>query len=337
MSRTAPWSDQLLPLGGPRRHLLDLDDCSREEITQFLDTAVAMREILRRPVPKAPALTGKTVVNVFLEDSTRTRVSFEIAAKRLNADVINLSGSGSSVTKGESLINTVRTLEAVGADLIVLRHPSAGAPYLAAAHLRGSVINAGDGWHAHPTQALLDLLTIRDTFGRLEGLRVTIVGDILHSRVARSNLWGLTRMGAEVTVCGPPTLLPPAWPAGLAGCLRVTFDLEEALSGADVVMALRLQRERMAAGRLPSLREYSRLYQINDARLARAAPQVLVLHPGPMNEGVEIAPTTAHGARSAIEDQVTNGVAVRMAVLYLLAGAPADTPLRPPAAEAVRP
>ncbi|MCS6801169.1 MAG: aspartate carbamoyltransferase catalytic subunit [Chloroflexota bacterium] len=319
-----PWPPRPLP-EGPRRHLLDLDDFDRAEIETYLATAEAMREILRRATPKTPALTGRTIVNLFFEESTRTRVSFEIAGKRLNADVVNVSAAGSSVQKGESLVNTVRTLDAAGADIIVLRHPAAGAAHLAAAHVRGSVINAGDGWHAHPTQALLDLLTIRDAFGRVDGVRVVIVGDILHSRVARSNLWGLTTMGAVVTVCGPPTLLPSALPAGLPAPVRVEHNLDRAIEGAEVVMALRLQRERMAAGRLPSLREYSRLYQINDARLARAQPDVLVLHPGPMNEGVEIDTATAHGQRSAIEDQVTNGVAVRMAVLHLLSGgAPAS-------------
>lgn len=328
MSRNAPFQWPIRPFRrAPRQHLLDLDDFDRAEIETYLATASAMREILQRPTPKTPALTGRTIVNLFLEDSTRTRVSFEIAGKRLNADVVNLSGSGSSVQKGESLVNTVRTLEAAGADVIVLRHPCSGAPYLAAAHVRGSVINAGDGWHAHPTQALLDLLTIRDAFGAIANLRVVIVGDILHSRVARSNLWGLTIMGATVTVCGPPTLLPRELPLGLPAPVRVEHDLDRALEGADVVMALRLQRERMTAGRLPSLREYSRLYQINDARLARARPDVLVLHPGPMNEGVEIDTATAHGQRSAIEEQVTNGVAVRMAVLHLLSGgAPVSGP-----------
>ncbi|GIW06616.1 MAG: aspartate carbamoyltransferase [Dehalococcoidia bacterium] len=320
MTRNAPfqWPIRSSSSGG-RRHLLDLDDFDRAEIEQYLATAEAMREILRRATPKTPALTGRTIVNLFLEDSTRTRVSFEIAGKRLNADVVNMTGSGSSVQKGESLVNTVRTLEAAGADVIVLRHPASGAAHLAAAQVHGSVINAGDGLHAHPTQALLDLLTIRDAFGTIAELRVVIVGDVLHSRVARSNLWGLTTMGADVTVCGPPTLLPRELPIGLPP-VRVEHHLDRAIEGADVVMALRLQRERMTAGRLPSLREYSRLYQINDARLERARPNVLVLHPGPMNEGIEIDTATAHGRRSAIEDQVTNGVAVRMAVLHLLTG-----------------
>jgi aspartate carbamoyltransferase catalytic subunit len=333
VTRNAPFQWPLRAHSGAgRRHLLDLDDFDRAEIEQYLATAAAMREILRRSTPKTPALTGRTIVNLFLEDSTRTRVSFEIAGKRLNADVVNLSASGSAVKKGESLVNTVRTLEAAGADVIVLRHPASGAAYLAAAMVRGSVINAGDGWHAHPTQALLDLLTIRDAFGTIAGLRVTIVGDILHSRVARSNLWGLTTLGAEVTVCGPPTLLPVALPLGLPAPVRVEHDLDRAIEGADVVMALRLQRERMAAGLLPSLREYSRLYQINDARLERARPDVLVLHPGPMNEGIEIDTATAHGRRSAIEEQVTNGVAVRMAVLHLLTGGPPVDDAATPAA-----
>lgn len=307
--------------GAMRRHLLDLDDFSANEIHDVLTTAGAMREILSRSVPKVPALIGKTIINLFYEDSTRTRVSFELAGKYLSADVVNVSASSSSVKKGESLVNTVRTLEAAGADIIVIRHPNSGAPYLAASQVRGSIINAGDGLHAHPTQALLDLLTMQDHLGSVAGRKAVIVGDVLHSRVARSNLWGLARLGAEVIVCGPPTLLPSRLPAGLPEGVAVSFDLDQAIAGADVVMALRLQHERMASGLLPSLREYSRLYQVNDERLERAAPNVLVMHPGPMNEGIEIDPSTAHGVRSHIEEQVTNGVAVRMAVLHLLSGA----------------
>lgn len=311
-----------------RRHLLDLDQLTRDEIELVLDTAEAMREVLQREVPRVPALRGTTVVTLFYEASTRTRASFELAAKVLGADVINVSASGSSVTKGESLIDTVKTLRAVGADVLVMRHSASGAPYLAARHADCSVVNAGDGWHAHPTQALLDLFTLRSRFGNLRGLKVVIVGDVLHSRVARSNLWGLTAMGADVTVCGPPTLLPRGLRAedrpdapfeDALPPVRVETDLDEAIRDADVVMALRMQLERQEAGFVPSLREYSRRYQVNEERLARAASHVVVMHPGPMNEGIEISAAVAHGARSLVEEQVRNGVAVRMAVLYLLA------------------
>jgi len=307
-----------------RRSVLDLDDFSREEIELVLETSEAMKEVLAREIRKVPALHGKTIITVFYEASTRTRVSFELAGRSLSADVINLNPSLSSVTKGESLIDTVRTLQALGADMIIMRHSEAGAPYLVAQHVQAKVINAGDGWHAHPSQALLDLYTIRERLGRVEGLRVVIVGDILHSRVARSNIWGLTKMGAEVVVCGPPTLLPldlnTCTGYGLPRLAGVEHNLDRALEGADVVMVLRLQMERQQQGLLPSLREYIQLYQIDEERLARARPHAVVLHPGPMNEGVEIAPEVAHGAQSAIEEQVTNGVAVRMALLYLLAG-----------------
>ncbi|MFQ5880412.1 MAG: aspartate carbamoyltransferase catalytic subunit [Dehalococcoidia bacterium] len=332
------------------RHLLDLDELTREEILTLLAMAEAMREVLARPVKRVPTLRGTTVATLFYEASTRTRASFELAAKVLGADVINLSPSGSSVEKGESLIDTVRTLQAIGVDVLVMRHWQSGAPYLAAQHADPSlrsgqamaVVNGGDGWHAHPTQALLDIYTMRAHLGDLWERKVVIVGDIVHSRVARSNVWGLTAMGAQVVLCGPPTLLPadlgdgPLF--GPAQTLRqaqgerrrlppvaVETNLDRAIEGADVVMALRLQKERHvgADGRpplLPSLREYVRLYQVNEERLARAKPDVLVMHPGPMNEGVEIAPGVAHGARSLIEEQVQNGVAVRMAVLYLVAG-----------------
>ncbi len=311
-----------------RRHLLDLDELTREEIELVLDTAEAMSEVLRREVPRAPALRGTTVVTLFYEASTRTRASFELAGKVLGADVINVAASGSSVTKGESLIDTVKTLRAIGADVLVMRHSSSGAPYLAARHADCSVVNAGDGWHAHPTQALLDLFTLRKRFGDLRGTKVVIVGDVLHSRVARSNLWGLTAMGAEVVVCGPPTLLPrglrpedrsDAPAEDVLPPVQVETDLDVAIRDADVVMALRMQLERQEAGFVPTLREYSRRYQVNEERLAHAAPHVVVMHPGPMNEGVEISAAVAHGARSLVEEQVRNGVAVRMAVLYLLA------------------
>jgi aspartate carbamoyltransferase catalytic subunit len=300
-----------------RRHVLDLDDFSVAEIEEVLRTADAMKEVLGRKIKQVPALRGVTVVTLFYEVSTRTRVSFELAAKHLGADVVNVTASSSSVTKGESLLDTAHTLRALGADILVMRHSQSGAPYLVAEHVDCHVINAGDGWHAHPTQALLDLYTLRERLGSLAGRRIVIVGDILHSRVARSGVWAFTRLGAAVTLCGPPTLLPTGplpWP------VAVEYDLERALRGADVVMALRLQRERQQAGLLPSLREYVRRYALTAERLARLCPDALVMHPGPMNEGVEIMPEVAYGDRSVIADQVTNGVAIRMALLYLLGG-----------------
>ena len=312
-------------VSGGRRHVLDLDDFSKREIEDVLLNTAGMKEVLGREIRKVPTLRGKSVITLFYEASTRTRVSFEQAGKVLSADVINVSGSGSSVEKGESLYNTALTLQAMKADIIVIRHPHAGAPHFLARHLDSSVINAGDGSHAHPTQALLDLYTMHSHFGRIEGLRVAIVGDILYSRVARSNLWGLTKMGAQVVLCGPPTLLPADFLNGTRpdeghpfASVIIETSVERALDGADVVMALRLQRERQDAGHLPSLREYSRLYGITASRLQLARPGALVMHPGPMNEGVEIDPEVAHGAASAIEEQVANGVAVRMALLYAL-------------------
>lgn len=309
-----------------RRHLLDLDDFGRSEIEIVMETADAMKEVLGRDVPRVPALRGKTLITLFYESSTRTRASFELAGKTLGADVINITATGSSVDKGESLVDTVRTLQAVGADVLVMRHASSGAPYLVARHVQASVINAGDGWHAHPTQALLDLFTMRAHLGELRGKRVVIVGDVAHSRVARSNVWGLAAVGADVTLCAPPTLLPAGIGPGSRGeetlampPVQVETDLDRAIDGADVVMALRLQKERMAAGLLPSIREYATLYQVNEKRLARAQAGALVMHPGPINEGVEISPAVASGLQSVIEEQVANGVAVRMAVLYLLA------------------
>jgi aspartate carbamoyltransferase catalytic subunit len=315
---TAPAADES---AWRRRHLLDLDDFSIDELDLVLRTADAMKEVLSREVPRVPALRGTTIVTLFYENSTRTRASFELAGKVLGADVINVSASGSSVTKGESLIDTVKTLQAVGADVIVMRHNRSGAPYLAARNAECSIVNAGDGLHAHPTQALLDLLTIRNAVGDVRGRRVVIVGDLLHSRVARSNLWSLTALGAEVVVCAPPTLLPRG--LGNAGegelpPVRVETNLDTAIEGADVVMALRMQHERMQGGFVPGAREYSRLYQVNGERLARANKNALVLHPGPMNEGVEISHEVAHGLQSRVEEQVTNGVAVRMAVLWLI-------------------
>ncbi len=310
-----------------RRHLLDLDDFSREEIELALETTDAMKEVLGREVPRVPALRGKTIITLFYEASTRTRASFELAGKALGADVINISAGGSSIEKGESLIDTVRTLQAVGADVLVMRHGASGAPYLVARHIQSSVVNAGDGWHAHPTQALLDLYTMRSHLGDLRGRRVVIVGDIAHSRVARSNVWALATVGAETMVCAPPTLLPAGMvPGGRTSeeplampPVQVETNLDRAVEGADVVMTLRLQKERMQSGLLPSIREYAALYQVNEERMARANPGALVMHPGPMNEGVEISPAIASSLQSVIEEQVTNGVAVRMAVLYLLA------------------
>lgn len=317
-----------------RRHVLDLDDFSREEILKVLDTAEVMKEILRRPIKKVPTLRGKTVVTLFYEASTRTRVSFEVAARNLGADTVSVAASTSSVSKGESLVDTLCTLQSLGADAVVMRHFHSGAPYLAARILKGSVINAGDGWHAHPTQGLLDGYTIRAKLGGLDGRKVVILGDILHSRVARSNIWALTKLGAEVTVCGPATLMP-SWfvESALANDgeimpgLRLSFNLDEAIEGADVVMALRLQTERMQAGLLPSTREYARMYQLTAERVRRAKPEALVMHPGPMNEGIEIAPDVAHGVQSVIEEQVANGVAIRMALLYLLIGPNINLPV----------
>jgi aspartate carbamoyltransferase catalytic subunit len=300
-----------------RQHVLDLDDFTAGEIEEVLRTADAMKEVLGRQIKQVPALRGVTVVTLFYEASTRTRVSFELAAKHLAADVVNVTASTSSVTKGESLLDTAHTLRALGADVLVMRHGEAGAPYLVAEQVGCHVVNAGDGWHAHPTQALLDLYTVRERLGGVAGRRIVIVGDVQHSRVARSAVWGFTRLGAEVTLCGPPTLLPSGplpWPATLER------DVERALRGADVVMALRLQHERQSAGLLPSLREYVRLYALTAERLARLCPDAVVMHPGPMNEGVEIMPDVAYGERSVIAEQVTNGVAIRMALLYLLSG-----------------
>ena len=299
-------------------HVLDLDDFSREEIEAVLETASAMKEVLTRPVPKVPTLRGKRVFGLFYEPSTRTRASFELAAKTLSAEVVGITAQASSVVKGESLLDTIKTIEALGADAIVLRHPEAGAPYLAARYCRASIVNAGDGAHAHPTQALLDIFSLRQKIGDLEGLKVVIVGDILHSRVARSNIWGLKALGARVVLCGPPNLLPMSFADAYTG-VEVGWDLERALEGAGAVIALRLQLERQQ-DLIPSLEEYVAFYQLNAQRLSRAQPGALVLHPGPVNEGVEIDPEVARGPQSLIDEQVTNGVAVRMALLYLLLG-----------------
>lgn len=299
------------------KDLLSLKDTPAETIKLILDTAEPMKEIIKRQIKKVPTLRGRTVVTVFYEASTRTRTSFELAAKYLSADAVNIAAATSSVSKGESLKDTARTIAAMGADVVVLRHPMAGAPELLARTLKASVINAGDGAHEHPTQALLDLFTVREKKGRLEGLKVVIIGDILHSRVARSDIWGYTTMGAEVRLAGPATLMPPGIEKTGA---RVYNNLEEALEGADVINILRIQLERQQQGLFPGLREYAILFGINRDRLKLAAPDALVMHPGPMNRGVEISPEVADGLQSVINEQVTNGVAVRMALLYLLTG-----------------
>ena len=302
-------------------HLLDVDDLTPPEFETVFRTADAMQEILSREIKRVPTLRGKTLATLFYEPSTRTRVSFELAAKALGADVVNLTASSSSATKGESLVDTVRTLQALGVDAVAIRHPQAGAPYVAARHLHCAVINAGDGWHAHPTQALLDLYTVRQHRGGIRGLKVVIVGDILHSRVARSDLWGFSALGAHVVLCAPPTLLPrrfgehEAW--GLPPA-EVEPRLERAIEDADVVMALRVQTERQHTAYVGNLRDYIRLYQISTARLRLARPNVLLMHPGPTNEGVELTAEVAQGAQSVIQEQAANGVAVRMALLYLL-------------------
>ncbi|MDP6608583.1 MAG: aspartate carbamoyltransferase catalytic subunit [Vicinamibacterales bacterium] len=303
------------------RHLISIDDLDSEEITLILDTAEAMKEIESRPIKKVPALRGKTVVNLFYEPSTRTRTSFEIAEKRLSADSLNVAATGSSVAKGETLLDTARNLEAMAPDMIVLRHAASGAPHQLAGASRASVINAGDGTHEHPTQALLDGFTIRARKGRIAGLKVAIVGDLLHSRVLRSNVLLLRALGAEICVCGPPTLMPP----GIEQFgVRATTRIDEAAEGADVIMMLRIQRERMQGHFVPSLREYFNVYGLTAERVERAKPDVIIMHPGPMNRGVEIASEVADGPYSVMLDQVANGVAVRMAVLYLLAGNPDD-------------
>jgi len=301
-----------------RKDLLGIEDLSAEEILLILDTASSFKEVAARPIKKVPTLRGRTVMNLFFESSTRTRASFEIAEKRLSADSVSFgSVSGSSVSKGETLLDTARTLEAMAPDILVMRHASSGAPHFIARMCKSSVVNAGDGMHEHPTQALLDAFTIRERKGKLQGLRVAIVGDIVHSRVARSNLWLLTKLGAEVVLAGPPTLMPPG--IGRLGA-RVTRSVDEAVEGVDVVMMLRIQTERLSGHDFPSAREYFRLFGLTAERLARARSDAILMHPGPMNRGVEIDSSVADGPESVILDQVTNGVAVRMAVLYLLSG-----------------
>jgi aspartate carbamoyltransferase catalytic subunit len=299
------------------RHLLSIADLTREEIQLVLDTADAMKEVGARAIKKVPTLRGRTVVNLFFEPSTRTRTSFEIAEKRLSADTLSVAESGSSVAKGETLADTARNLEAMSPDIIVLRHAASGACHLLARICRSRIVNAGDGTHEHPTQALLDAFTIRERKGRIAGLKVAIIGDLLHSRVLRSNLLLLQKLGADVWVCGPSTLMPPGIDRFGA---RATTKIEAAVEGADVVMMLRIQQERMHGHFIPSTREYFTLFGMTEARLRLAAADVILMHPGPMNRGVEIASDVADGPYSVILDQVANGVAVRMAVLYLLAG-----------------
>ena len=303
-----------------RKDLLSLQELDAAEITEVLDASESMREIATREIKKVPTLRGKTVVNLFYEASTRTRTSFEIAGKWLSADVINFSSSGSSAEKGESLLDTAKNIEAMSPDVVVVRHKASGAPALLARHLACAVVNAGDGAHEHPTQGLLDLLTIRQKKGHLDGLNVTIVGDVAHSRVARSDIHGMRKMGMTVTVAGPPTLIPPA-------CqelgVKVSHRLEEAIAHADVIMMLRLQHERMEGGLIPSLREYSRVWGLSLAKLQPCRPDVLIMHPGPVNRGVELAPEVPDSRYSVILNQVANGVAVRMAVLFLLTGSKA--------------
>jgi aspartate carbamoyltransferase catalytic subunit len=304
----------------PHRHLLGIEPLEAPDIQTILDTADGLKEILDRPIKKVPALRGKTIVNLFYEASTRTRSSFEVAERVLSADSLSIAAGTSSVSKGETLLDTAKNLEAMNPDMVIMRHASSGAPHFLARHCRFSVVNAGDGAHEHPTQALLDALTMRQRKGRLKGLRVAIVGDILHSRVARSNLWLLAKMGASVVLCGPPTLIPP----GIEAMAPVTYRIDEAVEGADVVMMLRIQMERMSGAFFPTTREYHRYFGLTEERVRRAKKDVLVMHPGPMNRGVEIASEVADGPFSVILDQVTNGVAVRMAVLYLLLGGGAE-------------
>lgn len=299
------------------KDLLGIKDLTPEEIQLILDTAEPMKGVIGRSIKKVPTLRGKAVINLFYEASTRTRTSFELAGKYMSADTINISTATSSVTKGESLKDTAKTLEVMGADVVIIRHSAAGAPHILAKHIAASVINAGDGAHEHPTQALLDMYTIREKKGQLQGLKIAIIGDILHSRVVRSNIYGLIKMGAEVRVVGPATLMPP----GIEQLgVKSYYKIDEALKDVDVAMVLRLQLERQQKGLFPTIREYARTWGLNKERLLLAKPDVLVMHPGPMNRGVEISPEVADGMASVINEQVTNGVAVRMALLYLLTG-----------------
>ena len=325
-------------MGLSKKDILDIESLSSDEIRLILESAESFKEILGRDIKKVPTLRGKTVINLFFEASTRTRTSFEIAAKRLSADTINISASASSVQKGETLSDTVRNIEAMNSDVIIIRHPASGAPHFIAKRLKASVINAGDGSHEHPSQALLDLMTIKEKKGKIEGLKVAIIGDIAHSRVARSNIHGLTKMGAKVVLYGPKTLMPkgiekiadksphpPFDKGGHRGDLMVASSMEEALSDADVIMMLRIQLERQGQSLFPSVREYSRFFGLNSKNISLAKGDAIIMHPGPMNRGVEISSEVADGSRSVILDQVNNGIAVRMALLYLLAGGHKDT------------
>ena len=300
-----------------RKHLLTIEELSAEEILQVLDTAASFKEVSTRTIKKVPALRGKTVVNLFLEPSTRTRISFELAAKRLSADVLSITAQTSSITKGETLKDTARNIEAMNADFVVLRHSAAGSPKFLADRLNSSIINAGDGAHEHPTQALLDVFTIRERLGRIAGLRVLILGDILFSRVARSNIWALTKLGAQVTLCGPTTLVPRTF-QDLG--VEITTNLDNALKKADVINLLRIQHERQRKSLFPSIGEYTLMFGLSQERFRLTKPEVLIMHPGPINRGVEIASEVADCSRSVILEQVTNGLAVRMAVLFLLNG-----------------
>jgi aspartate carbamoyltransferase catalytic subunit len=300
----------------PHTHLLGIEPLTAGDIQLLLDTAESLKEVLERPIKKVPTLRGKTVVNLFYESSTRTRSSFEMAERVLSADSLSIATATSSAQKGETLLDTAKNLEAMSPDMIILRHSASGAPHFLARHCQAAIVNAGDGAHEHPTQALLDALTLRQRKGKLKGLRVAIVGDILHSRVARSNLWLLSKMGAEVVLCGPPTLIP----VGIEEMGEVTYDVDGAVEGADAIMMLRIQRERMTGGFFPTTREFHIRFGLTEERVKRAKKDVVILHPGPINRGVEIASEVADGPYSVILDQVTNGVAVRMAVLYLLLG-----------------
>lgn len=308
VERTVKWT---------RHDLLDLEELGKEEIELILRTAKSFKEVSTREVKKVPALRGKTVAMLFFEPSTRTRISFELAAKRLSADTLNIAASSSSLIKGESILDTAKNIEAMNVDAIIVRHACSGVPKILADALEPSVINAGDGCREHPTQALLDMFTIKERLGRMEGIKVLIVGDILHSRVARSNIWGMTKLGAHVTLCGPSTLMP-AYIERMG--VEVTYDLKAAMRDCDVLMALRLQNERQAEKFLPSLREYSRIFGIDSQKLKQAKKDLLIMHPGPTNRGVELSAEVADGNHSVILEQVTNGIAVRMAVLYLLLG-----------------
>ncbi len=300
-----------------KHNLIDLDDLSKEEIELVLETAKSFKEVSARDVKKVPALRGKTIVLLFSESSTRTRISFELAAKRLSADTISISSSGSSMSKGESVLDTARNIEAMNVDLVIVRHKCSGVPKILAAGLKAAIVNAGDGCHAHPTQALLDIFTIKERFGKIAGLKIGIVGDILHSRVARSNILGLTKLGAKVTVCGPATLMPVE--VKRMG-VEVSYDLKEVIKSSDVLILLRLQKERQEDKFLPSVREYAKAFGVNMEKLRSAKKDILIMHPGPTNRGVELSAEVADGEHSVILDQVTNGVAIRMAILYLLLG-----------------